>query len=65
MMKGQPKNGNVYLGGRWGIAAWVTAGLVLLPLVAVQFTDEVKWTRRDFLFATVLIHGLVSHSRSF
>jgi MFS family permease len=47
-------------GGRraspWRIAAWsVAALLVLLPLVAMRFTDEVNWTGADFVFAAVLI----------
>ena len=34
---------------RWRIAAWATAGLLLLlPLVAMQFTDEVDWDVADF-----------------
>lgn len=46
-------------GGRrgmpWRIFGWsVPAILLLLPLVAMQFTDEVNWTASDFLFAAVL-----------
>lgn len=42
----------------WRIAAWsVTAFLLLLPLVAMQFTDEVNWTASDFVFAAVLLFG--------
>ncbi len=38
------------------IAAWSFAGLLLLlPAVAMQFTDEVNWTASDFIFAAVLI----------
>jgi hypothetical protein len=50
-------------GGRrglnWRVIAWGTAALLLLlPLVAMQFTDEVNWTGSDFivmgaLFGTV------------
>ena len=43
-------------GHRWRIAAWGTASLlVLLPLVAMQFTDEVNWTPADFVFAGVVL----------
>lgn len=42
----------------WRIAAWATAALILLlPLVAMQFTDEVNWDAADFAFAAVLIIG--------
>jgi hypothetical protein len=38
------------------IAAWSAAALLLLlPLVAMQFTEEVSWTVADFVFAAVLI----------
>lgn len=36
----------------WRIVGWGTAALLLLvPLIAMQWTDEVKWTGGDFLFA--------------
>ena len=34
---------------------WLAAGLWLLPLVAMQFTDEVNWTPFDFVFWAVLL----------
>ena len=41
---------------RWRIAAWSAAALLLLvPLVAMQFTDDVDWTAFDFAFVTVLL----------
>jgi hypothetical protein len=49
------------IGGRrrpnpWRIAAWsIAALLLLLPLVAMQFTREVNWDAADFLFAGILI----------
>jgi hypothetical protein len=50
---------NIENGGRmnpWRIAAWSLAALLLLlPLVAMQFTAEVNWTASDFVFAGVLI----------
>ena len=40
----------------WRIAGWSLASLILLlPLVAMQFTAEVNWDLFDFLFAAVLI----------
>lgn len=51
-------NGSGRRGSRLRIAAWTLAGCVmLLPLVAMQFTDEVQWTGFDFLFAGALIGG--------
>jgi hypothetical protein len=40
----------------WRVASWsIAALLLLLPLVAMQFTHEVNWTPFDFAFATVMI----------
>ena len=45
-------------GSRWRIAAWAAAALILLlPLVAMQFTDEVNWDVADFAFAGALLIG--------
>jgi len=33
------------------------AFLLLIPFIAMQFTDEVKWTRLDFVTAGVLLLG--------
>lgn len=42
----------------WRIAAWSIAALLLmLPLVAMQFTREVAWTASDFVFAATMIGG--------
>lgn len=41
---------------RWRAARWTAATLILLvPLVAMQFTDEVNWDLTDFIFAGGLI----------
>ena len=34
-----------------------TAAILLVPLVAMQFTSEVNWTGSDFLVAAVLLLG--------
>ncbi len=40
------------------MAAWIGTALILLaPLVAMQFTDEVDWTAGDFVFAGALLFG--------
>ena len=54
---------DIHIDGRrgfpWRIAAWgIAALLLLLPLVAMQFTDEVQWTIFDFIFAGVMIGGV-------
>ncbi len=33
----------------------ITAGILLIPLVAMQFTDEVNWSNVDFVVAGVLL----------
>ena len=41
------------------MAGWTVAALILLlPLVAMQFTDEVNWNVGDFVFAAALIMGV-------
>ncbi len=35
----------------------VVAGLLTVPLVAMQFTTEVNWTAPDFIVAGVLLFG--------
>lgn len=45
-------------GKRWRITTWSGSVLILLlPLVAMQFTDEVNWTLSDFVFAGILLFG--------
>lgn len=44
---------------RWRIIGWsIPLMLLLLPLIAMQFTEEVNWTFGDFLFAAIMF-GLV------
>jgi len=57
-MAGNAKNGGGRRGSRWRIAALAAAALILLvPLVAMQFTDEVVWNVADFAFFGVLLVG--------
>ena len=46
-------------GNKWLTAAWTTAtALILLtPLIAMQFTDEVNWTVGDFVIAGAMLLG--------
>lgn len=37
----------------WGLAA----GVLLLPLVVMPLTDEVRWTASDFVVAGLLLGG--------
>jgi hypothetical protein len=37
--------------------ALATALVLAVPLVAMQFTDEVDWTLGDFVFAAILFGG--------
>lgn len=47
--------------GVWNVLrmmGWVAvAALLVLPLVAMQFTREVNWTISDFIFAGVILGG--------
>ena len=50
-------------GGRrgvsWRIIGWGgAAALLLVPLIAMQFTNEVNWTGSDFVFAGVMLGAL-------
>ena len=43
---------------RWRVGLWGgIAALLVLPLIAMQFTSEVAWTATDFLFAAILRVG--------
>lgn len=52
------------------VIAAVVAGLLMIPLVAMQFTSEVAWTRSDFavmgvlLFVTGIMLNLVTSRMS-
>ncbi|HYE85375.1 MAG TPA: hypothetical protein VEA16_03395 [Vicinamibacterales bacterium] len=58
-MAGHLERGARTFGNRWRIAGWGTmAALLLLPLIAMRFTDEVNWDATDFAFATILMGGV-------
>ena len=43
-------------GNHWRIAGWgFAASLLLLPFLAMRFTNEVEWTASDFVVAAVLL----------
>ena len=56
-MAGNTENGGGRRGNRWRIAIWGSAALLLLlPLVAMQFTNEVNWDETDFIvFGAMLL----------
>jgi hypothetical protein len=58
-MAGNVQNQDCRRWNRWRIAAWSTAILILLlPLLAMQFTDEVDWDLADFLVFGALLAGV-------
>lgn len=57
-MAGNTDNGDNWRGRHWRKGAWSAAvGVLLLPLLAMQSTDEVNWTVSDFVFAAILLFG--------
>lgn len=51
--------GDEQRGRSWRLAAWTAAAsLLLLPLMAMQFTDEVQWSVADFALAAALLLGV-------
>jgi hypothetical protein len=44
----------------WSVAIWTApAAMLLVPLVAMQFSTDVRWTRFDFIVAGLLLYGAV------
>ncbi|TFG52494.1 MAG: hypothetical protein E4H37_05830 [Gemmatimonadales bacterium] len=58
-MTGNAEHGGGRRGSRWRMAAWAAAALILLlPWVAMQFTDEVAWDLADFAVFGALLIGV-------
>ena len=58
-MEDHVENGRRPSIGKWRIAGWsVAAGMLLLPLVAMQFTDEVHWDGVDFAVFGMMLLGV-------
>lgn len=45
---------------RLGVWALVVAAILMIPLVAMQFTSEVNWTGSDFVFGAVVLFGFAT-----
>jgi hypothetical protein len=57
-MAGKAESGGGRRGRVWSMAPWVIAALILLlPLVAMQFTDEVVWDETDFAVMGAMLFG--------
>jgi hypothetical protein len=55
-MAGQQEAGGAGGGSGWRVAIWGGAGLMLLlPLLAMQFSDEVRWDAADFLLLGAML----------
>ena len=52
------QNGGSQYENNWRIVAWAVAALILLlPLIAMQFTNEVNWDVADFALAGAFLVG--------
>lgn len=55
---GNTENGGGRHGSRWRIVVWAAVALILLlPLLAMQVTDQVAWSLTDFVLAGALLVG--------
>ncbi len=58
-MTGNTGNGGGRRGSRWRVTAWAAAALMLLlPLFAMQVTDQVVWDVADFAIFGALLVGV-------
>lgn len=55
-MKNETSQDNTSPRARWNLIAWIGAsGLLMLPLVAMQFTNEVAWDEWDFILMGAML----------
>jgi hypothetical protein len=58
-MSAHTKSPQMHASSPWRLIRWaVAAALLLVPLVAMQFTDEVNWDVADFAVFAALLTGL-------
>ena len=51
-----PRTANL---GRWRPAMWMLLGVsLILPAIAMLFTDEVRWTGADFIVAAAIFAAI-------
>lgn len=56
--KKKPASSGGWRRHRWRIAGWaLVPAILLVPLIAMRFTDSVRWTAFDFIMAAVLLSG--------
>jgi hypothetical protein len=59
--RGRDMSARAEIGGVWNvlrILGWcAVAVLLVLPIVAMQFTEEVNWTAEDFIAAGIMLGG--------
>ena len=49
---------NQMFGKRLQIPVVATLAILAIPLIAMQFTDQVKWGTADFIVGGILIFGV-------
>ena len=58
-MSGKAGNNGSLRKNRWRVTGWGAAAvMLLLPLIAMQFTDEVDWDVSDFIIFGAMFAGL-------
>ena len=54
------KNPTLLRGAAFGWAALVSCSLLLIPFIAMQFSQEIRWSPADFAVMGLLIFGMCS-----